>query len=310
MRAVLAALLCMALLPRPAEAADRLTIILDWFINANHQALLAAQYSGAYARHGLDVRFIVPSDPGSPPRLLAAHQADLCISYQPQLPLLDQGGLGLVRVATLEDTPLEALIVAGDGPIHGLADLKGKRIGASIGGADEALLKGMLASVGLGLSDVTVTEVNFQLEQALMAHQVDAIMGGMRNYELIDLQQRGFSARAFYPEEHGVPLYDELVVLARRDERTDPRIARFVAALQEGVVALLNHPDAMWTAFVREHPDLDTALNHAAWTASLPRQDAQPGLLDVARYEAFQRFMVQQGSLKAPLPVGDIAVAP
>ncbi len=311
-RPVLAILAALAALlpPRPAGAADRLTIILDWFVNANHEALLSAQYSGAYARHGLDVRFIVPSDPGSPPRLLAAHQADLCISYQPQLPLLDQGGLGLVRVGTLEDTPLNTLIVAADGPIHTLADLRGRRIGASVGGADDALLKGMLASVGLKPSDVSVTEVNFQLEQALMSHQVDAIIGGMRNYELIDLDQRGFKARAFYPEEHGVPLYDELVVLARNDERSDPRIPRFLAALQEGTVALLNHPDEMWQAFVKEHPDLDTRLNHAAWSASLPRQDPQPALLDAERYAAFERFMVAQGTLKAPLPVQDMAVQP
>ena len=76
--AILAALA--ALLPlRPAGAADRLTIILDWFVNANHEALLSAQYSGAYARHGLDVRFIVPSDPGSPPRLLP-HTRPICAS--------------------------------------------------------------------------------------------------------------------------------------------------------------------------------------------------------------------------------------
>ncbi|MGI4746948.1 MAG: ABC transporter substrate-binding protein, partial [Janthinobacterium lividum] len=82
----------------PARAADHLSIILDWFVNANHEALFAAKYSGAYARQNLDVQFIVPTDPSSPPRLLAAHQADLCVSYQPELPLLDAAGLKLVRV--------------------------------------------------------------------------------------------------------------------------------------------------------------------------------------------------------------------
>jgi putative hydroxymethylpyrimidine transport system substrate-binding protein len=166
----------------------------------------------------------------------------------------------------------------------------------------------MLGSVGLQLSDVSVTDVNFQLEQALMTHRVDAIIGGMRNYELIDLEQRGFKALAFYPEEHGVPLYDELIVLARRDELTDARIPRFLAALQEGTIALLNHPDMMWQAFVKQHPDLDTKLNHAAWFASLPRQDSEPGLLDAERYAAFERFMVSQGALKAAAPVTRTAV--
>ncbi len=294
----------------PAAAADRLTIILDWFMNANHESLLSAQYSGAYARHGLDVRFIVPADPGSPPRLVAAHQADLCIGYEPQLALLDAAGLGLLRVGTLENTPLNALIVLKDGPIHSLADLKGRRIGSSVGPLDEPLLHAMLASVGLRPSDVSVTEVNFQIEQALMSHSVDAVLGGQRNYEFIDLQQRGLHPAEFLPEEHGVPPYDELILLARRDEADDPRLPRFVAALAEGTSTLINHPDEMWRDFIREHPDLDTSLNHAAWFASLPHLAKAPALLDRARYAAFERFMVEQGSIKAALPVSAIAIDP
>lgn len=294
----------------PARAADHLSIILDWFVNANHEALFAAKYSGAYARQNLDVQFIVPTDPSSPPRLLAAHQADLCVSYQPELPLLDAAGLKLVRVGTLEDTPLNTLIVLGDGPVKSLADLKGRRIGASVGATDEALLKAMLATVGLKLTDVTVTEVNFQLEQALMSHRVDAIIGGMRNYEMIDLQQRGLKPVGFFPEEHGVPLYDELILLARQDDMHDPRIGRFLAALQEGTNTLLNHPDDMWQAFIKERPELDTPLNHAAWFAGLPRLAKNPALLDQSRYAAFEQFMVTQGSLATAQPVSSFAIQP
>ncbi len=294
----------------PVRAADRFTVILDWFVNANHESLLSAQYSGAYARHGLEVRFIAPADPGSPPRLVAAHQADLCIGYEPQLALLDEAGLGLLRVGTLEDTPLNALITLGGGPIHTLADLRGRRIGSSVGPLDEPILRAMLGSVGLKPSDVSVTEVNFQIEQALMSHRVDAVIGGQRNYEFIDLQQRGLHPVLFLPEEHGVPPYDELILLARRDEAGDPRIPRFLDALAEGTAALINHPDAMWQDFIHEHPDLDTPLNHAAWFASLPRMAKAPARLDRARYAAFERFMVAQGSLRAALPVSAIAIDP
>ena len=304
------ALLLGLMAAHPARAADRLRIILDWFINANHEALLSAGYSGAYARHGLDVRFIVPADPGSPPRLVAAHQADLCIGYEPELAVLDAAGLDLLRIGTLENTPLNALIALKDGPIHGLADLKGRRIGSSVGAVDEALLRAMLASVGLKPSDVTVTEVNFQIEQALMSHSVDAVLGGQRNYEFIDLQQRGLHPVEFLPEEHGVPLYDELILLARRDEANDPRLPRFLAALAEGTNTLINHPDEMWQDFVHEHPDLDTPLNHAAWFASLPRLAKTPALLDRSRYAAFEQFMVDQGSVKTALPVAAFAVDP
>lgn len=305
---ILAALLAVA--SGPACAADRLTVILDWFVNADHEALLSAQYSGAYARNGLDVRFIVPADPGSPPRLLAARQADLCVSYQPELALLDAAGLGLLRVGTLLDTPLNVLLVPADGPIRSLADLKGRRIGASVGATDEALLRAMLGTAGLGLSDVTITSVNFQIEQALMTRSVDAVIGGMRNYEQIDLRQRGFKAIGFYPEEHGVPPYDELVLLGRRDDAHDGRVRRFLQALRQGTAALLADPDGMWRAFVKQHPEGDTPLNHAAWFATLPHLARDPARLDAQRYAAFEAFMVKQGTLRTALPVDEIAVQP
>ncbi len=310
MRALLLAALLAVTAAVPARAADRLTVILDWFVNANHEALLSAQYSGAYARAGLDVRFIVPADPGSPPRLLAAHEADLCVSYQPELSLLDAAGLGLVRVGTLVDTPLDVLLVPADGPVKTLADLKGRRIGASVGATDEALLRAMLGTAGLTLSDVTLTAVNFQIEQALMSGRVDAVIGGMRNYEQIDLRQRGFKATGFNPEQHGVPPFDELILLARRDNAHDPRVVRFLAALRQGTAALLADPEGMWRAFAKDHPEADTPLNRAAWFATLPDLDKDPARLDAQRYRAFQDFMVKQGTLKAALPVGEIAVQP
>ena len=57
----LVAVMLVLLMAGRARAADRLDVILDWFVNANHESLLAAKYSGAYARQNLDVHFIVPT---------------------------------------------------------------------------------------------------------------------------------------------------------------------------------------------------------------------------------------------------------
>ncbi|MCQ8241572.1 ABC transporter substrate-binding protein [Rhizosaccharibacter radicis] len=295
-----------ALLPAPAVANDKLTLLLDWFVNSNHEAILTAEANGDFARHGLDVTLIAPADPSSPPRLLAAHQADLCVSYQPSLGSLVEGGLPVRRVGTLLDTPLNEMLVLADGPIRSLKDLKGRHIGMEVGAANEAALGVMLAEAGLKRSDVQVTEIGMQIETALMSHSVDAVLGAMRNYEQIDLQQRGVKVRAFLPEEHGEPLYDELILLARADEVSDPRIPRFLDALADATNTLLNHPEEMWAKAIAKRPDLDTPLNHAAWMATLPRLAKTPALLDRKRYESFQRFMKAQGQQDAVLRVEKI----
>ena len=307
---ILACLFCIGPAgPAPAAepAADKLTVILDWFVNANHESLFAAQYCGAYARHGLDVSFIPPADPSSPPRLVAAGQAGPAGRAQGGLPFMAQQHLPVMRVGTLMGQPLNVVMTLPGSGIHGIADLGGKRVGLSVGAGEQSMLDGMLASVGLKPDAVTRVQVNFQIEQALMTHSVDAVMGGDRNYELIDLRQKGLAPLGFYPEQHGVPAYDELVLVANSGHARDDRIQRFLAALREGVACVRKDPDFVWRAFIAGHPDLDTPLNKAAWQATLPALAADPAHLDLPRYEAFQRFLIAHGALAHPVPVSTYA---
>src|SRR3990170_4086701 len=109
----------------PAAAADKLTVLLDWFVNPDHAPLVVAKEGGFFDRAGLDVTLVAPADPSAPPRLVAAGQADIAVTYQPDLMLNIQEGLELTRIGTLIETPLNCLIVLADGPIKTLADLKG-----------------------------------------------------------------------------------------------------------------------------------------------------------------------------------------
>src|SRR3954471_13375052 len=158
----------------PAAAADKLTVLLDWFVNPDHAPLVIAKEGGFFTRHNLDVELIAPADPSAPPRLVAAGQGDIAISYQPDLMLQVNEGLPLVRFGTLIETPLNCLIVLKDGPIKSLADLKGKKVGYSVASFQQAYLDAILGSVGLSTKDVTLVNVNFDLVTALAAGQVDA----------------------------------------------------------------------------------------------------------------------------------------
>ena len=164
----------------PALAADRLTVLLDWFVNPDHAPLFVAKERGLFAAGGLDVALVAPAAPNDPPKLVAAGKAGLAISYQPQLHLQADAGLPLVRVATLVATPLNALVVLADGPIRSIADLKGRKIGFSVGGFEDAMLRAMLGRHGLGLDDVRLVNVNFSLSPALVSGKVDAVIGAYR----------------------------------------------------------------------------------------------------------------------------------
>lgn len=307
-------LLSLAVLAPGTWAADspvndkKLTVMLDWFVNPDHAALIVAQEKGFFAAQNLEVDLQTPADPNDPPKLVAAGKVDLAITYQPQLHIHVNAGLPIKRVGTLVATPLNSLVVLKGGPVKTLADLKGRKIGYSVGGFEEALLKAMLAKADLKPEDVTLVNVNFSLAPSLLSKQVDAVIGAFRNFELNQLDLAKKPGQAFYPEEEGVLPYDELVLVANRDQLNDPRLGRFVIALEQATLYLLNHPDEAWKAFVAKHKDLDDELNRRAWRDTLPRLARRPAALDEARYKRFAQFLVKQGVITVALPVSNYAV--
>ena len=278
-------------LAQPAQATDKMTVLLDWFVNPDHAPLIVAQEKGFFRDAGLDVELIAPSDPNDPPKLVAAGKADIAVSYQPQLHIQTGAGLPLVRIATLIATPLNSLVVLKDGPIKTLADLKGKKVGYSIGGFEDAILGKMLEKAGLSLSDVTLINVNFSLSPSIISGQVDAVIGAFRNFELNQMDIIGRPGRAFYPEEEGVPPYDELILVANKAPLSDGRLRRFVDAVEKATQYLVNHPDESWKLFITAHSDLNDDLNKRAWRDTLPRFALRPAALDRARYERFAEFL-------------------
>ena len=296
--------------PSPGHAQDKLVVLLDWFVNPDHAALIVARDKGFFAQYDLDVDLIAPADPNDPPKLVAAKQADLAVSYQPHLHLAADQELPLMRVGTLISSPLNSLVVLADGPIQALADLKGKRIGYSVGGFESALLGAMLHQAGLTVDDVTLINVNWSLSPSLIAGQTDAVIGAFRNFELNQMDLEGHPGRAFLPEDHGVPLYDELILLAHPDTVAagDSRLPRFLAALRDATAFIQSNPDAAWKVFIQDDPSLDDDLNQRAWRDTVPLLAADPIQLDGDRYQAFAAFMKQAGLTQTVPPLDSYAV--
>ncbi len=296
------------ILARADDAPAKLVLILDWFVNPDHAPILVAKEKGYFSEAGLEVEIIAPADPNDPPKLVAAGKADLAVSYQPQLHIQVAEGLPLVRVGTLIATPLNTLLALADGPIKSIADLKGRRIGYSVGGFEDALLGAMLEKHGLALNDVTLININFSLSPALLSGQVDAVIGAFRNFELNQLEIEGRKGRAFYVEEEGVPAYDELIFVAKRDGYDAALMRRFLDAIERGVQYLVNHSDEAYALVASANPDLKDELNRRAWRDTLPRFALRPAALDRARYERFAAFLATRGLIKEALPVEAYAV--
>ncbi len=301
--AATAASIVLAGLAAPAAAQEKVRVLLDWFVNPDHAALVIARERGFFARQGLEVELIAPADPNAPPKLVAAGQADYAVSYQPTLTMLVAEGLPLVRVGVLVAQPLNSLVALEGGPVKTIADFKGRKIGYSIAGFEEALLSAMLGTAGLTLKDVTLVNVNFALTTALMSKQVDGVIGAFRNFELNDLALHRAAGRLWPVEQYGVPAYDELVLVAGRDKLDVPRTRKLLAALAEATAWIKANGDDAWLVFSRSGKELDSTLNKLAWKDTLPLLAPDPTALDRDRYAVFADFLVKRGQIKQAPPL-------
>jgi putative hydroxymethylpyrimidine transport system substrate-binding protein len=271
--------------PEPFE------IMLDFFPNADHAAIYAAEAGGHFEDVGLDVEIRQPPDPAAPLKQVVAGRVDLAISYEPEVLRARDQGLAAQAVGALVQAPLTSIISLPQAGIRTPADLDGKDVGTAGIDYQSAYLEAIARQAR---AKVEERNVGFNLNGALLAKKVDATLGAFWNYEGVDLRLRGKNPQIIRLEQAGIPTYDELVFVANADKQDD-RIKRFMAALEEGVEDLQKDPDGALQGLLDANPDLDPELQRASLKETLPLfrapRDRPYGWQDPKEWNDFAHWM-------------------
>jgi putative hydroxymethylpyrimidine transport system substrate-binding protein len=289
------------------------SLTLDFYPNPDHAGIYMAQKLGYFEEAGLEVSIATPADPSAPIKQVAAGRADLAISYEPELLLAHEQGLDVVAIGALVNRPLTSMIWLKKSGIKGVGDLKGKTIATAGIPYQDAFLKTILARVKMTTEDVKSVNVGFSLIPALASGSAQAMLGGYRNVEGVDLRERGKEPVVTPVDQLGVPTYDELVLVARRQSlEEDPDEFRlFLAALERGTNAAVERPGAATDAITAANHDLEPKLTAAEVKATLPllaaRTSGQPyGYMDPKEWEAFAGWMRDNGLVGSLPPPGEV----
>ncbi len=225
-----------------------LNVELDWVPNPDHVGIYYAQNKGYFTRQHLTVNFRVPSNAADPIKLVGLNKVDLAISYEPEMFYGQQEGLPVVAVAAVVPVPLNGLIVSPKIPITNPCQISGHKVGVTGIPSDGAFYTTMLQTCHLSASKVPEVTVGFNLVPSILAGKVDAIIGGYRNVEAIQISQEMSKKATDFPANTlGVPNYDELVLVANRNRLASDKayvsaVKRFVAALVAGTDAAMKNP--------------------------------------------------------------------
>ena len=292
--------------------AEQLDLALDFYVNPDHAGIYTALERGYFQQAGLNVAPRVPSDPSAPIREVAAGRADLAVSYEPEVLLARDKGLDVVAVAALVDEPLTSLISLPEAGIEGRGDLKGKTIATAGIPYQADYLETILAGAGLAPGDVEQVDVGFNLLPALLGGQADAILGGFKNIEGVDLERRGLDPSVVPVDQLGVPTYDELVLVARGGRvAEDPEALRlFIGALAKGTRDAVADPRSATRAILAANGTLDPELTRAEVEATLPLLAASPdqpfGQMDGEEWSLFASWMAENGLIGEVPESGDV----
>jgi putative hydroxymethylpyrimidine transport system substrate-binding protein len=288
-------------------------LTLDFYPNPDHAGIYTAQKLGYFDEAGLDVSIQTPAEAAAPIKLLAAGKTDLAISYEPEVLLAQEQGLGVVAVGALVDRPLTSMIWLKKSKVGGIAGLRGKTIATAGIPYQDAYLKTILARAKMTPSDVKSVNVGFDLLPALVGGRAQAMLGGFLNVEGVDLRLRGKQPVVTPVDRLGVPTYDELVLVARRQEiEEDPEAIRlFVAALARGTAAAVGQPDVALKALLEANPALEPKLTRAELAATLPLLEhpggKRPyGYMDPAQWKAFIAWMHENELISGQPPTSSV----
>jgi putative hydroxymethylpyrimidine transport system substrate-binding protein len=293
-----------------AASAQPVSLMLDWFPNADHVGLYRALSAGYFRQAGLDVHVQTPTDPATPLQLLAAGKIDLAISYEPELLLARDKGLPLVSIAALIQRPLTSIVSLGNRHITSPAKLRGQTVGTAGIPYQHAYLQTILQHAGVPTSSVKEVNVGSNLVPAMLSGRVGATLGAYWNYEAIQLRQLGRRVNVIHVENAGVPNYDELVLVTRENEianRTN-LLRRFVQALGRGYEAVRSDPTSAVNALVAANPGLSRKLQLASVKATLPAYfpsgSGQPwGWQDGREWIAYGQWMLSHHLVSNPASV-------
>ncbi len=289
---------------------DRVVVALDWFPNADHAGLYAAQAQGYFEDEGLEVVLQPPVSPEDPPLFVASGRVDIGISYEPDVIQARAQGIPITAVAAIVPVPLNSIQTLKTSGLTDPAHLAGKTIGYPGIPSNLIYIQTVLRNAGVDPSSVKLVNVGFNLGPALRGKRVDATIGTYWNVEAVEAEMKGFPVNVMRLQDHGVPEYNELVFIVHEKSVETNRdvLQRFLRAVAKGHEFAARNPDAAADAVARANEAMERELIARGVRLLAPLwAEMEPfGLMDEAKWQAFVDFLYENQLLDQRVPLDSL----
>jgi NitT/TauT family transport system substrate-binding protein len=289
---------------------------LKWLYNVSTVGDLYADAQGCFARSGLKVNV----KPGGPERdalkeLELGHAQFGVASADQVLRAVAKGSPIVVLAQLFQVNPLCWIYRPDKTPFTAPDDLRGKTIGVTFGGNDEAILRALLARFAIPESQVNLFSVRYDYTP-FYEGKVD-FWPLYRNAEGViigdKLAQAGEPYTFMSPDRFGVRFVANSVVTTRATVEKHPEtVTRFLTALLQGWREALDPQNeekaiAVLLAADRETPEA-VVRRQLRLTRELmmPAASLEFGKIDAAAWAQTEEIMRTQNLIAGPVDVADL----
>ena len=243
-----------------AQAADDVSVQLDWLVRGNHAMFFVGRDKGYFSQAGINVTAIRKGTGSTDAlKLVANGNADFGFADLPTLQVGRSQKLPVVAlVAVNQESPLAMISIKAKHPMAKPADMKGMNIGVHPSGSTYVFLKAFFAKNGLNLADFKQSTVAPPYENMLILGRV-AVVPGYVDAEVPELEAKAGgpgSLSILLGADYGYDAYGSGLFTSEKMIAEKPDVVqRFVTAYLKAFEFVVEHPKEAVDIVVKANPE-------------------------------------------------------
>lgn len=300
---------------------QRVTCRLKWLLNVSVAGEIWARQSGIFKKNGLDVELKEGGLEHDAIKDLELGRADFGVASADQILRACEKGAHVVVLAQIfQENPLEWIYDSSKICIKTPIDLKGRKIGITYGGNDEAIFKALMSRSGINKVELTIYAVH-QDYNPFWKGEADLwpVYSNVEGIILAEKMVRNGAAPMFFdPGAFGVRFVANSIITSEKLYKEQPELVKkFTGAVISGWEgALKKENEAAVTAAIHK-VDMETPVDiirkqlAATRTLVLPQNSNERiGQIDKAAWQETEDIMLAQGLIEHKVKLNGLLAGP